>query len=1262
MVKIVAIDNKKYKVRNDEFKVIPHELYNNLNILSDIGTTDRVISLLKDLSNTIYVKQCIFVNPSHGGYVPINCTTAFETMFVVGVSTENTTNIYENFINNDVTNVAWSLDLFNASDTLMYLDDDTSANIELIQKLKPVLIAPTNIELNAFYKHSFSLENTKLSVYIPEKMYTTFCNGFYYFLHGNVLKYDNLINLCIMVKNGGAQFEDMLNKNINLIDRWTILDTGSTDGTLDIIKKVLIGKKKGNLYQEPFINFRDSRNRLLELAGQDCKFTLMLDDTYTISGDLRGFLEDVRGDQLADSFSLYIKSDDVEYASNRVLKTYRQLKYKYKIHEVVQDENNMNVIIPIERTRIEDGRFDYMEERTMGRKELDLKLLFEELEDDPNNSRTHYYLGQTYNLLQEHDKAFNYFMQRADHPNPGFLQEKIDAIFECARLANFQLNKPWSLCESLYNRAYEMDKSRPDSLYFLGIHYFLENDKAKAFDYFKRAFEVGYPVHCQYSLKPTLSYHFLPKFLSQLCYETEDFRLGEQSAMLFLDKNKPEADQYEVQLSWYNIFVNLNKMNATNNIRVTQTKPLLVFVADGGFEPWSGSDILKKGVGGSETYIIEMARHIQKQGKFKVIVFCKCNAPELFEDVDYIPLDGFHPFAKNCQIHTCIVSRFSEYIPVAIHGKVENLYLVLHDLGPSGIVIPMHPKLKKVFCLSEWHVSYFLSVFPQFKDITVPFYYGIDVDKFNGLSNGLSNDGNIRFDIVEPKVKNKFIYSSFPNRGLLQLLQMWPKIIGKYPDASLHIYSDVDGKWVNGMEKEMMIQIRQLLNYYKASSKNNIVYHGWVSKTKLAEGWNTSEYWFYPCTFQETFCLTAVEAALSRTVCITNGLAALENTVGNRGICVPGDATKKEWHNRAIEALFAIMENSSMREKLVETNFIWASSMSWSNQAKKLVNEHIYPPLQKMEPNVWSQSLQSQSLQSQNKMNTELSDNVNHTMKNLNMNNYPTYIPPKQAVPLHVVPLSVVPLSVVPSPLLDKVDVIHPITHPNYVPLNNGLETGGMLNWTHDLPTGQGAKATFEKILKHFVDSNKMEEPRILEVGVFAGTSLIEIVKRIPNSKATAIYHWDSYEEINIEQMKNKDILQNQEFVKSLECLQTNIEDIFHKNITIAGMQNRIQTRKGDSHAVLMELVNENAKFEFIYVDGSHKCLDVALDLFLSWQLLNKGGILAIDAYLYSLETDYNINPLEYPYNAVNHFLDKYKKDMIVLEKGYRVFVKKIHN
>jgi tetratricopeptide (TPR) repeat protein len=740
-----------------------------------------------------------------------------------------------------------------------------------------------------------------------------------------------------MVKNGGSQFEQMLKDNMHLIDRWTILDTGSTDNTIDIIRRTLIGKKKGNLYEEPFINFKDSRNRLLELAGTACKYTLMLDDTYVIGGNLRKFLTETRGDQFSDSFTLYIKSDDVEYGSNRILKSNRKLKYLYKIHEVIQSENNNNVVIPINDAYIDDRRFDYMEQRTMDRKQLDLKLLYEELEEDPDNPRTHYYLAQTYNLLNDYENAFKWFMERTNHEKEGFMQEKVDAAFEGARIANFKLNLPWEEVEKLYQRAFELDNERPDSLYFIGINYYLKNDFKKAYDLFKKAFQIGYPIHRQYSLKPTLSFHFLPKFLTRTCYHVEDFKLGEKSSHLFLTNNKPNADDYEEIVSWYKIFKYLNIYNNLTQEQKSivkphhkdkRNKPLFVFVADGGFDQWSGKNILTTGVGGSETYIIEMARYIQQSGLFNVIVFCNCPENEIFEDVEYRQLNEFFVFINENKVHSCVVSRFSEYLPVAFRGLTENVYLVVHDLTPSGIVIPIVPKFKNVFCLTEWHVNYFVEIFPTLKHLTVPFYYGIDKTKF-------SNENNI----IE-KIPYKFIYSSFPNRGLLPLLQMWPCIYEKQPLASLHIYADVNGKWVNEVALDHMREIKKLLFEYKHM---NINYHGWVNKQTLADAWLSADIWFYPCIFMETFCLTALEAATTKTFAITNDLAALQNTVGDRGSVIKGDASTKEWQDKALQTLFYYMDerNSIEKEYLIEKNYQWASKLTWKNQAQKLLSNYI---------------------------------------------------------------------------------------------------------------------------------------------------------------------------------------------------------------------------------------------------------------------------------------------------------------------------------
>jgi predicted O-methyltransferase YrrM len=117
------------------------------------------------------------------------------------------------------------------------------------------------------------------------------------------------------------------------------------------------------------------------------------------------------------------------------------------------------------------------------------------------------------------------------------------------------------------------------------------------------------------------------------------------------------------------------------------------------------------------------------------------------------------------------------------------------------------------------------------------------------------------------------------------------------------------------------------------------------------------------------------------------------------------------------------------------------------------------------------------------------------------------------------------------------------------------------------------------------------------------------------------------------------------------------IESSFHKNIKTERMERRVFGIKGDSSKVLMDMVVKNDMYDFIYVDGSHLMLDCYLDLVLSWKILNKDGILAIDDYIYNID---NIDKLVSPFEGVNHFLKKYENEYILLNKGYRVFLQKI--
>lgn len=890
-MKSVEFDRKTYYVREDEFIPYVHPVYNNLKLFPELTDIERTLELLKDLQRTFFPNLCCFdlsesTRTNWGGYLAENLIPFHQS--------QSPNRIY------------------------CALDNTPPSSEE-----KYDFVLTTNAQSSPYIPFSWKLSQRTLVLNVHSVQIQSFMQLYrWYIPRLNVLEFDNLIHLVMIVKNAGDTFKEVLEKNIPHIDRWTILDTGSTDNTVQVIQQTLGPKVRGELYQEPFVDFGTSRNRVLELAGQVCKFTLMLDDTYYIEGDLRGFLNEVRSDQFSDSFSLYITSDDVQYVSNRLLKTYRQLKYWYKIHEVIQETDNKNVIVPIERARIHDKQSDYMQNRTISRKTLDLQLLQDSIKEDPDVPRHYYYMAQTYVGMENWEMAYKFFLHRVYHHNEGFLQEKIDACFEAARTAQFRLNRPWEEVKPLYEKAYAMDPSRPDSVYFLGIKEYLDNNHKEAYELFKKAYHIGYPIHAQYSLKPTLSFHYNPKFLvNNLCWTFRDYDLGEKAAKLYIENNPSDP----VIESWYSIYRQLNQLPKLSDQPIRPSKPYFCFLADGNWNKWTGRDLHEKGLGGSETYIVEMAKWIQASGTFNVIVFCRCSSEEVYEGVQYLDISKYYEFIANHVVHSCMVSRFSEYLPLTYRSHVQNVFLVVHDLTPTGVVLIRNPKLKAIFTLTEWHKEFLDEQFPTFNDLTTPLHYGIHSDFLQTLP----------YNPVAP-LKRRFIYSSFPNRGLLPLLEMWPSILYMIPDATLDIYSNLKHPWCLQNFPEQMAQLEKLVQ------QPGVHVHGWVNKKQLAQAWKDADIWFYPCIFKETFCLTALEAAASKTLAITTDLAALQNTVGNRGFMLMGDPLTTRWKSQALNLLQYLLKHPERIQESVEQNYQWALEHSWKNQSQELL-KHVLP-------------------------------------------------------------------------------------------------------------------------------------------------------------------------------------------------------------------------------------------------------------------------------------------------------------------------------
>jgi tetratricopeptide (TPR) repeat protein len=331
-----------------------------------------------------------------------------------------------------------------------------------------------------------------------------------------------------MVKDAGDDFRQVLRDNIPFIDHWTILDTGSTDNTVSIIKEEL-GDIPGQLYQEPFINFRDSRNRLLELAGTKFAFNIMLDDTYVLNGRVREFLTYARADDEFQSLSIFIKNPDVLYSSNRITKPERHLKYIYTIHEIIQ--KNYNGCMPLEYGFIEDHNSPYMSQRTIARKYKDLELLFEEIKKNPEDARLYYYTAETYLCLEKWQEAIEYYELRVKMDASGFREETQDSLYKIAVIAHINLGPSygytWEKCQQLYMNCYEYDPNKPEAPFMIGKTLVEMGHKHSAYLYLKRAFEVR-DTYNTMNNRIKISNYYVPYYLLPLAREYKNGDLADE--------------------------------------------------------------------------------------------------------------------------------------------------------------------------------------------------------------------------------------------------------------------------------------------------------------------------------------------------------------------------------------------------------------------------------------------------------------------------------------------------------------------------------------------------------------------------------------------------------------------------------------------------------------------------------------------------------------------------------------------------------------
>ena len=289
-------------------------------------------------------------------------------------------------------------------------------------------------------------------------------------------------------------------------------------------------------------------------------------------------------------------------------------------------------------------------------------------------------------------------------------------------------------------------------------------------------------------------------------------------------------------------------------------------------EPWTPRTLEANGMGGSETMAWNMARELVKLGhRVRVYAHCDDAHPEgNYDGVEWFDQDKFTRI--NCDV--LIVSRqFGAIEAPQVEYKAAVLWV--HDVHVGEHFTPAHAiRFDFIWCLSEWHKSFFLSCYPWLAPGKVEVTRnGIDTNRFR-------NRGIVR----NP---HRAIYSSSPDRGLAEAVAAWPAVRELVPDAELHVFYSFEN-WertliaMGDSPNPRCSREAKTRLVLACQTTEGVVLHGRVNQQELADEMLASGVWFYPTWFSETSCITAMECQAAGLRCVCPEIAALGETVSER--------------------------------------------------------------------------------------------------------------------------------------------------------------------------------------------------------------------------------------------------------------------------------------------------------------------------------------------------------------------------------------------
>jgi tetratricopeptide (TPR) repeat protein len=322
-----------------------------------------------------------------------------------------------------------------------------------------------------------------------------------------------------------------------LIDTWVILDTGSTDGTQDVVRETF-ADLPGTLYESPWKGFDLSRTEAIEHARDRADYLLFI-DADDVMETAPGF---TMPDLTHDCYDFEVRHGPVVHWRPTMVSTRLPWRYVGVLHEYLECDTRFSRAT-LEGVRMVimggGGRFKGDQRQKYLR---DAAVLKDGLAKEPDNARYVFYLAQSWRDAGEPAKALAAYDRRAGMG--GFAEEVFCARLYAARLA-LQLRRRTPEVTARFLEAHECRPTRAEPLGELAHLYRVNGERwPLAYLFARRAAELPPPPDILFLEHGWYEWRAVDE-LAVAAYWMGEYRESLECCEKLLDGGRLPADQRE---------------------------------------------------------------------------------------------------------------------------------------------------------------------------------------------------------------------------------------------------------------------------------------------------------------------------------------------------------------------------------------------------------------------------------------------------------------------------------------------------------------------------------------------------------------------------------------------------------------------------------------------------------------------------------------------------------------------------------------------